>query len=72
MTENELLDEIARILSIPPIAPDEVTAQMVVDKTGVSWGCAKKYLEGERTAGLLQSRRVRLPNGKVAEAFRRA
>lgn len=72
MTENELLEEIARTLAVPEIEADEVTAQMVADRTGISWSTADRYLKTQYEARQLDMRRVRLPSGKFATAYRKA
>lgn len=72
MSEYELLDELARELAQPDITQDEVTAQMVADYSGVSWSTAARTLKDKEAAGVLVSRRVRIPNGRTALAYRRA
>ena len=72
MTEFELLEELARELSLPEIEPDEVTAQLVSDYTGVSWSKAAAVLKAKLAAGELTSRQVRTQNGKPATAYRKA
>ncbi len=71
MTEFELLIELARELSLPDIEPDEVTAQLVSDYTGVSWSKAAAVLKSKLAAGELTSRQVRTQNGKPATAYRK-
>ena len=72
MTEFELLEELARELSLPEIAPGEVTAQMVADRAGVSWSTAARTLKDKEAAGIYVSRKVRNQNGRPALAYRRA
>jgi GTP-sensing pleiotropic transcriptional regulator CodY len=72
MTDYELLEELARELSLPDIEPGEVTAQMVADYTGISWSQAMRTLRQKETAGVYVSRRVKLPNNRVAQAWRKA
>ena len=72
MTEFELLEELARELSLPELEPDEVTAQGVANHTGVSWGKAAAVLKAKLAAGELTSRKVRTPEGKIATAYRKA
>jgi DNA-binding transcriptional ArsR family regulator len=72
MTEYELLEELAKELGLPEIEPDEVTAQSVADYTGVSWSTADRTLKDKEAAGLLTSRKVRLPNRRIATAYRKA
>ena len=71
MTEFELLIELARELSLPEIEPDEVTAAMVADYTGVSTSQAMRTLKAKESAGLLTSRMVKMPNNHPARAFRK-
>jgi len=72
MTEFELLEELQKELGLPEIEPDEVTAQLVADYTGVSWSTADRTLKDKEAAGLLTSRKVRLPSRRVATAYRKA
>ena len=71
ITEYELLEELARELSLPEIEPDEVTAQSVSDYTGVSWRKAAAVLKAKLEAGEVTSRKVRTPDGKIATAYRK-
>ena len=71
MTEFELLIELARELSLPEIEPDEVTAAMVADYTGVSTSQAMRTLKAKEQAGVLKSRMVKMPNNHPARAFRK-
>ena len=72
MTENELLAELANELNFPPIEPDEVTCKMIQDKIGLSDTKVMDRLNEKVKAGLLTKRRVKLPNGHVVFAFRKA
>ena len=71
LTEFELLEELARELSLPEIEPDEVTAQLVADYTGCSWSKASAVLKAKLAAGEVTSRKVRTPEGKIAAAYRK-
>ena len=71
MMECELLEELAKELGLPEIEPDEVTAQLVADYTGVSWGKAAAVLKAKLAAGLVTARQVRTQNGKPATAYRK-
>ena len=71
LTEFELLEELAKELGLPEIEPDEVTAQSVADYTGVSWSTADRTLKDKEAAGLLTSRKVKLPNRRIATAYRK-
>ena len=73
MTEYELLEELARELSVPDIDETcEVTAAMLADYTGISWSQAMRTLRAKEAAKVLVSRRVKLPNNRVAQAWRKA
>lgn len=73
MTEYELLEELARELSVPDIdETSEVTAQMLADYTGISWSQAMRTLRAKEAAKVLVSRRVKLPNNRTALAWRKA
>ena len=72
MTEFELLEELAKELSLPSLEEGEVTAQMVADYTGVSNSQAMRTLKAKETAGLLKSRMVKMPNNHPARAYRKA
>ena len=71
LTEFELLEELARELSLPEIEPDEVTAQLVADYTGCSWRKAAAVLKAKLAAGEVPSRKGRTPEGKIATAYRK-
>lgn len=71
-TELELLDELYRELALPALEDGEVTAQMVADFTGISWSQAMRTLKNKEAQGLLKSRQVKLPNNRVATAYRKA
>ena len=71
MTEFELLIELAKELSLPDIEPDEVTSQLLADYTGASWSTADRVLKDKEAAGLLTSRKVKLPNRRIATAYRK-
>ena len=71
MTEFELLEELQKELGLPDIEPDEVTAQFVADYTGCSWSKADRTLKDKEAAGLLTSRKVKLPNRRIATAYRK-
>lgn len=70
MTENELLAELVAELN-PVIEPDEVTARMLAEHTGIGWNKAKRILDDKVANGLLTSRMARMPDGKMATAYRR-
>lgn len=72
MTEYELLEELAKELSLPSLEEGEVTAQMVADYTGVSNSQAMRTLKAKEAAGQLKSRMVKMPNNHPARAYRKA
>ena len=72
MTEYELLEELAKELSLPSLEEGEVTAQMVAGYTGISWSQAMRTLRAKEAAGALKSRKVKLPNNRIATAWRKA
>ena len=72
MTEYELLEELAKELSLPSLEEGEVTAQMVADYTRISLSQAMRTLKAKEAAGALKSRKVKLPNNRVAMAWRKA
>jgi hypothetical protein len=59
MTENELLDELAKELIVPEIDKNEITANMLSIKTGISTRQALSILRKKEQDGLLKSRWVR-------------
>lgn len=72
MTENELLDELTKELYIPFIEPDEITAQQLADRLGVGHKSAIRQLNEKVAAGELTVRIVRMANGKLSKAYRKA
>ena len=72
MTEQDLLNELYRELALPQLEDGEVTAQMVADYTRISWSQAMRTLKAKEAAGALKSRKVKLPNNRVAMAWRKA
>ena len=72
MTENELLNELAKELTLPDIEPDEVTAVMLSESVNCSWSKAASVLKTKLAAGELTARKVRTPEGKIATAYRKA
>lgn len=72
MTENELLDELAKELYIPLIEPDEITAQQLADRLGVGHKSAIRQLNEKVAAGELTVRTVRMADGKFSKAYRKA
>ena len=72
MTENELLDELTKELYIPFIEPDEITAQQLADRLGVGHKSAIRQLNEKVAAGELTVRIVRMADGKLSKAYRKA
>jgi len=72
MTENELLTELLKELTLPDIEKDEVTAVMLSESLNCSWSKAAAVLKMKLAAGELTARKVRTPEGKPATAYRKA
>lgn len=72
MKESELLQELARELTIPAIEANEITARQVAEYSGVGYDKAVRHLKNKAAAGELVFRRVRMPDGKIALAYRKA
>lgn len=70
MTESELLMELTLELTLPDIAPDEVTARMLSESARIGFDAAKRHLDAKVIARELVCRPVRY-NGKRAMAYRR-
>lgn len=71
MTEYELMRELEKEFSIPPIDADEVTARQLADRIGVNRQTADAILKSKVAAGELTVRAVKMPDGKVAKAYRK-
>lgn len=72
MTESDLLMELSLELSLPNIEPDEVTAGMLAKHADIGWAQAVSVLRRKEEEGLLVSRKVKMPNGKMSTAWRKA
>ncbi len=72
MTENELLDELTKELYIPFIEPDEITAQQLADRLGVGHKSAIRQLNEKVASGELTVRTVKMADGKLSKAYRKA
>lgn len=70
MTENELLNELERMTSLPEIDPDEITVQMLAARTGLSENSTRNRLNLLVEQGILTSRWVRT-NANKARAYRK-
>lgn len=69
MTENELLQELAKELYIEPLKQNEVTAQILSKQIGISVRGALEILQQKEREGLLISRWARGDKGKRMLAF---
>ncbi len=72
MKESELLEELAKELYIPPIEPDEVTAQQLANRLGMGYQYVANQLKNKVAAGELTVRTVKMPDGKRAKAYRKS
>ena len=59
MTENELLYELTKELSVPEIETNEVTAKMLAEKLNITPRMAYEILTKKVEAGILKKRYVR-------------
>jgi len=59
MTENELLEELARELEIPTIRPDEITVKMFAERLNITNRMAHGMLMKMVESGKLKKRFVR-------------
>jgi len=71
MTENELLQELAKELLIEPVQTYEVTAQSLSKQIGISVRGALDILQQKEREGLLISRWARGDKGRRLLAFRK-
>ena len=69
MTENELLQELAKELLIEPVRLNEVTAQGLSNQIGISTRRALDILQRKEREGLLVSRWARGDKGSRVLAF---
>lgn len=69
MTENELLEELARELSVPAIEPNEITVKMLADKLNVTTRAAYTQLMDMVEAGRLKKRYVKVNGSRKMLAF---
>lgn len=73
MTENELIAELVKELTLPDYDPEnEVTAKLLAPKLNLSEGKTLLRLKAKVEAGEMSSRWVKLPTGYKALAFRKA
>ena len=72
MKESELLEELAKELYIPPIEPDEVTAQQLANRLGMGYQYVANQLKNKVASGELTVRTVKMPDGKVSKAYRKS
>jgi len=71
MTENELLQELAKELLIEPVRLNEVTAQGLSKQISISVRGALDILQQKEREGLLISRWARGDKGRRLLAFRK-
>ena len=69
---NDLLAELAKELTLPPIANGEVTASMLSEESGMNRSSAERFLKDKLASGELTSRYVRNKQGNKAIAYRKA
>lgn len=69
MTENELLEELARELSVPEIETNEITVKMLADKLNVTTRAAYTQLMDMVEAGRLKKRYVKVNGSRKILAF---
>lgn len=72
MTENELLDELVRLTSLPSLREDDVTAARYAAKAGISSRHALDILRKLEREGKLASHFARTPDGHKVRVFKRA
>lgn len=68
----ELLESLAAEYYLEPVAPDEVTAEMLAARLKCTQKYALDILKDEERAGHLTSRDARAPNGYRVKAYRKA
>ena len=71
ITENELLEELAAELSLPPIQPGDVTVRSLAARAGVSLSTASRLLERKAAAGELVELEALTPDGHRCKVYRR-
>ena len=71
ITENELLEELAGELSLPPIQPEDVTVARLAARAGVSLATAARHLAQKRDAGELVELEAQTPDGHRCKVYRR-
>ena len=59
MTENELLNELAKEYYVSPIEPDEITAEMLADSLNIGTRAAQLKLQKMVKAGRLTCRKAK-------------
>ena len=69
MTENELLEELARELSVPEIETNEITVKMLADKLNVTTRAAYTQLMDMVELGRLKKRYVKVNGSRKVLAF---
>ena len=69
MTENELLNELARELSVPEIESNEITVKMLAERLNVTGRTAYQQLMDMVEAGKLKKRYVKTKGSRKVLAF---
>ncbi len=72
MTESELLDELVRLTTLPPLREDDVTAARYAAKAGIKARHALDILRKLEQEGKLVSHFARMPDGHKVRVFKRA
>ena len=73
ITENELLEELAKSIEQDMMKPDDVTRSKLQKRTGLKRSAVESYLEGRVEKGLLiKVWAINPENGKWGWAYRRA
>lgn len=69
MTENELLEELYKELSVPEIETNEITVKMLADKLNVTTRAAYTQLMEMVESGRLKKRYVKVNGSRKVLAF---
>lgn len=71
MTESELLNELLRLTSLPPLQEDDVTAARLALASGMTERHMLYTLKKMERDGKLKSHWARMPNGRRVQVFRK-
>ena len=72
ITETDLLSELVREITLPPLLPDDVTSKRLEERTGMSNSACRRFLENKVAAGELMPVRCIGDNGHIVTAYRKA